>query len=186
MMSSEFPTSFPTLATKRLNLRAVLESDVSDYHRLLSKAEVTSYTDIPDAPTLKRTEKLLSWMSERFPSGKGCAWIIEDNKSMQLMGAIRINQIDKKTKCGVIGYELDSDFWGKGFMTEAVSAIVSCGHDSFKLNRIEAWTLPGNEASDKVLLKNGFQHEGTMRQKARFKGSYHDERIFARLAIDPQ
>lgn len=175
---------FPQLQTQRLFLRVVQESDVTAYHQLLSKPEVTQFTDIPDAPTVKRIEKLLSWMSKRFPSGKGCAWIIEENKSGKLIGAIRINHIDKITKCGVIGYELDSEYWGQGFMTEAVGAVTRCGFDTFELNRIEAWTLPDNEASDKVLLNNGFHYEGTMRQKAYFKGKYHDERVFGRLAQD--
>jgi [ribosomal protein S5]-alanine N-acetyltransferase len=70
-------------------------------------------------------------------------------------------------------------------MTEAVRAVVACGHDHFKLNRMEAWTLPGNDASDRVLLKNGFRYEGTLRQKARFKGAHHDFRMFGRLKDDP-
>jgi ribosomal-protein-alanine N-acetyltransferase len=71
-------------------------------------------------------------------------------------------------------------------MSEAVAAAVACGHDTFRLNRIEAWTLPGNGASDRVLEKAGFSYEGTLRQKARFKGAFHDFRIFGRLASDPR
>jgi len=85
----------------------------------------------------------------------------------------------------MIGYELDPAFWGRGFMTEAVRAVVACGHQQFKLNRIEAWTLPGNPASDRVLEKSGFRYEGTARQRAYFKGSFHDFRMFARIAGDP-
>jgi ribosomal-protein-alanine N-acetyltransferase len=64
---------------------------------------------------------------------------------------------------------LHSDHWGKGLMTEAVRAVVACGHQTFRLNRIDAWTMPGNAASDRVLEKSGFQYEGTLRQKAWFK-----------------
>ena len=69
-------------------------------------------------------------------------------------------------------------------MSEAVEAVARCGFDVFFLNRIEAWTLPGNGASDRVLEKAGFRYEGTLRQKARFKNAFHDIRIFSRLAID--
>ncbi|WP_244615443.1 GNAT family N-acetyltransferase [Rhizobium rhododendri] len=51
-------------------------------------------------------------------------------------------------------------------MTEAVEAVTRCGFTDFSLNRIEAWTLPGNVASDRVLEKAGFCYEGTLRQKA--------------------
>ena len=69
-------------------------------------------------------------------------------------------------------------------MTEAVRAVVACGHETFRLNRIDAWTLPGNAASDRVLEKSGFQYEGTLRQKAWFKGAFHDFRMFGRIAAD--
>jgi RimJ/RimL family protein N-acetyltransferase len=124
-------------------------------------------------------------MAKLFPSGKGCAWIIEHRRSQAIVGAIRFNHIDKKWKCGEIGYESHPDFWGKGLMTEAVHAVVGCGHDCFRLNRIEAWTLPGNKASDRVLEKVGFRYEGTLRQKAYFKRAYHDFRMFARIVGDP-
>jgi ribosomal-protein-alanine N-acetyltransferase len=86
---------------------------------------------------------------------------------------------------GEIGYESHPEFWGRGLMTEAVRAVVACGHGQFKLNRIEAWTLPGNAASDRVLVKAGFNYEGTLKQKAWFKGAFHDFRMFGRVAADP-
>jgi [ribosomal protein S5]-alanine N-acetyltransferase len=50
---------------------------------------------------------------------------------------------------------------------------------------MEAWTLPDNDASDRVLVKAGFDYEGTLKQKARFKGAFHDFRMFGRVAADP-
>jgi ribosomal-protein-alanine N-acetyltransferase len=69
-------------------------------------------------------------------------------------------------------------------MSEAVEAVARCGFDQFALNRIEAWTLPGNAASDRVLEKAGFCYEGTLRQKAWFKKAFHDFRMFSRLPDD--
>ncbi len=110
--------------------------------------------------------------------------MIEDRHSKRLAGAVRYNRFETKWKCGEIGYELHPDFWNRGLMSEAVAAVAVCGHQLFGLNRIEAWTLTGNTASDRVLEKSGFRHEGTLRQKARFKGAYHDFRMFGRLASD--
>jgi ribosomal-protein-alanine N-acetyltransferase len=59
-----------------------------------------------------------------------------------------------------------------------------CGHQIFRLNRIDAWTLPGNGASDRVLEKSGFKYEGTLRQKAWFKRAFHDFRVFGRITAD--
>ena len=178
------PRKFPTLSTKRLTLRAATAKDLPAFQALLSIPEVTRFSNWPDAAAGRQVERALRWMAKIHGSGKGCAWIIEDRKSGRLAGAIRFNSFEKKWRCGEIGYELHPEFWGKGLMTEAVRAVVGCGHETFRLNRIDAWTLPGNAASDRVLEKAGFRHEGTMRQKAWFKASYHDFRIFGRIAGD--
>jgi ribosomal-protein-alanine N-acetyltransferase len=175
---------FPVLSTERLNLRAATARDVGGFQALLSIPEVTRFSNWPDAPNRTRVERALRWMAKVHASGKGCAWIIEVAGAKGIAGAIRFNRFDKKWRCGEIGYELHPDYWGRGFMTEAVRAAVACGHETFRLNRIDAWTLPGNGASDRVLEKSGFQHEGTLRQKAWFKGAFHDFRIFGRVAGD--
>jgi RimJ/RimL family protein N-acetyltransferase len=176
---------FPLLSTRRLTLRAPTTKDAGALRELLSIPEVTRFSNWPDQPTQTQSERFMRRMAKLYGSGGGCAWIIEDNASKKFVGAIRYNTFEKKSKCGEIGYELHPDFWGKGLMTEAVVTAVAYGHEKFGLNRIEAWTLPGNPASDRVLEKSGFRHEGVLRQKAWFKGAYHDFRMFGRLAADP-
>jgi ribosomal-protein-alanine N-acetyltransferase len=176
---------FPSLVTNRLHLRSPQTDDAEPFGTLLSIPEVTRFTNWPDAPKKVQVERFVRWMSKLFDTGKGCAWMIEDGASRALVGAIRFNRFDKKWKYGVIGYELHPDFWGRGLMTEALHVVVPCGHRVFHLNRIEAWTLPGNGASDRVLEKAGFQHEGTLRQRGWFKGSFHDFRMYGRVVSDP-
>jgi ribosomal-protein-alanine N-acetyltransferase len=175
---------FPVLSTPRLTLRAPTLKDVAALQAMLSIPDVTRFNNWPDAPAKAQVERSLRWMAKISASGKGCAWIIEDRKSKAFAGSIRFNSFEKNWRCGQIGYELHPDFWGNGLMTEAVRAIVACGHETFRLNRIDAWTLPGNAASDRVLEKAGFRHEGTLRQRAWFKGAFHDFRIFGRIAGD--
>lgn len=176
--------NFPVLLTERLRLREPAAYDSDAVHSILSLPEVTRFSNLPDAPKKARSDKFTRWMCSAFARGKGCAWIIQDLRSDAVLGAVRFNSLDKASKCGEIGYELHPSFWGNGFMSEAVEAVARCGFDVFFLNRIEAWTLPGNGASDRVLEKAGFRYEGTLRQKARFKNAFHDIRIFSRLAID--
>ena len=183
-MLSTASRKFPVLSTRRLTLRAATPKDVPAFRALLSVPEVTRFSNWPDAPSTTEVERSLRWMSKVHGSGKGCAWIIEISGSKALAGAIRFNSFEKKWRCGQIGYELHPDYWGKGLMTEAVRAVVACGHETFRLNRIDAWTMPGNAASDRVLEKSGFRYEGTLRQKAWFKGAFHDFRMFGRVAGD--
>lgn len=176
---------FPLLLTDRMRLRAPVPGDCDDFHKLLLLPEVTRFSDLPDAPKRAQVERSMKWMCQAYAKEKGCAWIIEDRVSSLLLGAIRFNRIDKYGKWAEIGYEIHPSVWGKGLMTEAVKAVTRCGFDQFALNRIEAWTLPGNAASDRVLEKAGFQYGGTLRQKAWFKNAFHDFRMFGCLADRP-
>lgn len=178
--------TFPHLVTPRLVLRAPAPQDAPAFREIMVIAQVTRFSNWPDAMSKAQSERYMRWMAKLHASGKGCAWMIERREDSRVLGALRFNVIDKKWRWGQIGYELAADAWGKGLMSEAVAAAVACGHDTFCLNRIEAWTLPGNGASDRVLEKAGFSYEGTLRQKARFKGAFHDFRIFGRLAGDPR
>jgi [ribosomal protein S5]-alanine N-acetyltransferase len=181
-----YTQSFPSLRTKRLELRAATPDDGSFYHALVSIGEVTRFSDFPDAASRAQAERIVGWMRNLFGSGRGCAWIIEESRTGSPVGAIRINRIHKRWRWGEIGYESHPIFWGRGLMTEAVRAVVACGHGHFKLNRMEAWTLPGNNASDRVLLNAGFTYEGTLKQKAWLKGAYRDLRMFGRVTGDPR
>ena len=88
----------------------------------------------------------------------------------------------------VIGYDLLPAFWAKGFASEAVGRIcaaafagdLSCG----ALHRIQADTVPGNIASERLLKKLGFIEEGVRRDSGYWKGRYHDLKCFGLLATE--
>jgi [ribosomal protein S5]-alanine N-acetyltransferase len=185
MLARRAGVAFPALTTSRLRLRAPDPADAAAFGALLALSPVTRYSNWPDRPSRTQVERAMRAMAKLFLAGKGCAWMIEEAATATLLGAIRFNHFDRGSSFGEVGYELHPDFWGRGLMTEALRAVVACGHQLFRLNRLEAWTLPGNGASDRVLEKAGFRYEGTLRQRARFKGTFHDFRMFGRVAGDP-
>ncbi len=84
-----------------------------------------------------------------------------------------------------IGYEIAPDQWGRGYATEAVAAIIRFGLTELGVHRLSAWLVADNVASARVLEKNGFQIEGRLRDKERYKGRYWDVLMYARLAGEP-
>ncbi len=173
--------SFPTLTSKRLILRQPRNDDRADYHAIVSKPEVTRYSDLPDHPTRKDTEGLFRWMKSLHSKGTGCGWIVASRRSGKIWGAIRINDIRKRDRMGTVGYEFDPAQWGRGVASEALGLVVTSAFSDFDLHRLQAWTMTGNPASDRVLEKNGFQHEGVLRQARYFKDAFHDMRMFGCL-----
>lgn len=78
-----------------------------------------------------------------------------------------------------IGYELfDAANRGKGLMTEAIGPILEFGFNELGLNRVEAYTSKENTASQRVLLKAGFEKEGLLKSHYLKNGVYEDSVVF--------
>jgi RimJ/RimL family protein N-acetyltransferase len=61
----------------------------------------------------------------------------------------------------VLGYWLGVPYWGRGLMSEAVSAIAAFGRQWRPETAISAHTFPENVDSQRVLEKAGFVRCGT-------------------------
>lgn len=59
-----------------------------------------------------------------------------------------------------IAYGVVPDFQGLGYATEAAAALTAYAFGSGQVRRVRAHTLPGNNASQRVLIKCGFSHVG--------------------------
>lgn len=69
-------------------------------------------------------------------------------------------QTDIYRKTAEIGYWIGEPYWNNGFATEAVSLLVDHGFNNLKLIRIFTGVFENNKASQRVLEKCGFKHEG--------------------------
>ncbi|MFD2614457.1 GNAT family N-acetyltransferase [Paenibacillus gansuensis] len=78
-----------------------------------------------------------------------------------------------------LGYFLDQEHTGKGYMTQAVSLITAFGFQSLRLHRIQAGVMPWNEASLAVLARAGFEREGIARKYIRINGRWEDHVILS-------
>lgn len=84
-----------------------------------------------------------------------------------------------------IGYFLDESTWGKGIATQAVNLLIRFLFTEADINRIQAEVMTQNEVSKKVLLKNGFIKEGTLRQATLWSGKgIVDLEIYSMLKED--
>lgn len=80
-----------------------------------------------------------------------------------------------------IGYELNPEYWGRGYATEAARAVVAFGFDELGLHRVSAWCIADNRASAHVLEKVGMLQEGRLRQNEHFKGRRRDTLLYRML-----
>lgn len=166
---------FPVIETERLVLRRTLMSDVGEIFRLRSDPRVMEY--IKKTPC-QNLEEAAAFIRERLDAtidnNDGVQWAMTVRSDDKLIGSIGIWRLIKEHYRGEIGYSMLPEYWGKGYMDEAVKAVIKYGFHTLGLHSIEANTDPGNVASRKLLERNGFEQEGYQRENYLFEGKFHD------------
>lgn len=105
-------------------------------------------------------------------------YIFEDKQTESFIGRGGLKRcvIDGKNEVEV-AYALLPEYWGKGLATEIVQKLVDIGFRRLNLKSIVGFTLVDNEASKRVLEKNGFVFE----REIMYKGLPH---VLYRLTTD--
>ncbi|PAF21057.1 RimJ/RimL family protein N-acetyltransferase [Terribacillus saccharophilus] len=97
-----------------------------------------------------------------------------------IIGIIMLSEVVRwNLQSSWIGYFLDKEQNGKGYMTEAVRQVVAIAFDELEFHRLEAGVMPHNIGSIKVLLKAGFHKEGIAKQNVKIKGKWQDHQTLA-------
>ena len=78
-----------------------------------------------------------------------------------------------------IGYWLARPYWGQGIMTNVVRAACTYSIEQWNLVRITANVFEFNTASARVLEKNGFHLEGTLRKVHLKDDRFIDAKLYA-------
>ena len=66
-------------------------------------------------------------------------------------------------------------------MDEAMKGVLQYGFETMKLHSVEANVNPGNNASTKVLEKNGFVKEAYFKENYYYNGKFIDSAIYSLL-----
>jgi ribosomal-protein-alanine N-acetyltransferase len=171
----------PTLETGRLLLRKVTLDDAADIFEYASDPEVPKYMPWEPHRSIEDTLDYLAHVMERYRQRQAGPWGIVHKGDAKLIGTCAYGSWHQEHNRAEIGYVLSRRYWGQGYTTEAVRAIVGFGFQVMGLNRIEARCEVPNIASARVMEKVGMQFEGVLRQHVFAKGRYRDMKIYSIL-----
>ncbi|MCL2753443.1 MAG: GNAT family N-acetyltransferase [Defluviitaleaceae bacterium] len=157
------------IKTDRLILRKAKPEDAADLLEYASDPEVTQTLIWAGLSTF---EEAYASIFNHYWSAPG-KWVIELKESGKMIGGIDIILKPSHSKAS-FGYALNRHFWGKGYMGEALDAIVKLCFEKLQLNRVEARHYTNNPASGRVMEKAGMKYEGTAKQAEMVKGKLQD------------
>jgi len=121
--------------------------------------------------------------TERMKIGKQLKLFVferEDKKMTHIIGDISFSNIIMGVlRSSFVGYKMDRQENGKGYMTEALAHAIQYMFEQRELHRIEANIMPRNIASQRVVEKLGFEREGLSKSYLKINGVWEDHLRYA-------
>lgn len=171
---------FPELSSERFLLTQVKEDDLAFLFEGLSDTEVKPYNGIY-FKTLEETNKQLEWYAKNYSEGTGINWKVVDKATGEPVGVVSIYYYKPEHRKAELGYWLLKKFWNKGIASEVIPVIIDYWKREKGLHRLEAFVEDENTASNALMEKLGFAHEGTMRECEIKFGRFISLRVYALL-----
>lgn len=173
--------NFTPIETERLLLQSLATEHTDFIFRHFSNPAVNQYLlDEPPVTDYAQAQEIVRFYLE--PAGKTYnRWTIVHKSKHKPIGTCGYHKWDKRYFRAEIGYDLDPDFWGQGYMAEALSAVISNGFEKMSLNRIDALVYVENKPSILLLQRLGFTQEGLLRDYFCLDNNFYDHYIFSLL-----
>lgn len=181
MIDEHYFIDFPRLETPRLVLRKLKFEDAKYFQNIRSDERVMEFMDSNRHLKLEDSEKFIAENLANYTQKKAISWALIEKTSKYFIGDFSFWAIDHKNSRAEVGYVLRPEYWGKGFMKEALREIFSFGFQKLNLHSLEANINPANTKSRGLLKSLGFVKEAYFRENYYYDGQYLDSEIYSLL-----
>ncbi|MBN2626162.1 MAG: GNAT family N-acetyltransferase [Spirochaetales bacterium] len=154
---------YPHLNSERLTLKKIEESDIDDMFEIYSNDNLFLYRPGKVRKNKETVKNMIGHFLRDFNKQK-MIFLGIYLKNGKLIGIGEIFDHNRRVNSITVGYTLNEEYWGCGYATEATKAMISFLFERVGINRIQAFVMPENIKSKEVLLRGGFQKEGTIRE----------------------
>jgi len=166
------------LKTNRLILRLPTEADHEKFKDFDERnmEHLSPWRSANGESKKDHNTQLIQWEQE-FKEGKSIRFLLflKDDPEGEIIGFCNFSQIFRGSfQACYLGYHIDKDFEGKGFMSEAVAKAIEYMFEQQKLHRIMANYMPSNKKSAQLLQKLGFVVEGHAKKYLLINGQWED------------
>ena len=172
------------IPTRRLLLRPLRNDDAPDMYAIYSDAKTMKYWSSRPIGELGEAARMVADDLNLQQGGSAAFWAIVLPRTGRVIGRFTLFYIDRQNRRAEVGYVINRQFWGKGYGTEVLAAMLETCFDRLELHRLEADIDPDNAASLALLRKFGFREEGRMRERWLLGDEWRDSIVMALLSTD--
>jgi RimJ/RimL family protein N-acetyltransferase len=167
------------ISTQRLSLVRLEEQHADAFFSYRSNPEVTKFLTWT-ADSIEQVQDFIAGNPAEM--GKAGTWFqvaIVQKPINMLIGDLGVHfKKDKPSECE-LGYTLIPEYRGKGYASEALSAVISFLFSSHSVERITCSVDPHNVASIRLLEKLGFNLEAVYPKSYLFRGQLVDDAVYS-------
>ena len=168
------------LETERLVLRPVESGDWRSLYPIMSDPVVMAHWDSSEIEDPEAVEQMVAAQVDDMAAGSACYWVVERSQDRVFLGACDLSEIDWRHRRGEVGFVLAVAAWGQGYGLEAMRAVVDHAA-GLGIKRLWARAHAGNDRSERLLKRLGFEEEGYLRGHIQRAGERRDCKIFGLL-----
>ncbi|MBR5746039.1 MAG: GNAT family N-acetyltransferase [Clostridia bacterium] len=147
------------METARLVLRNINASDANDMYAYASRPEVTEYLLWDAHANISVTRGYIESVDRRYRRGLYGDWAVVLKETGRMIGTCGYANVDSQNMKCEIGYVLSPDYRGKGYMTEAVNAVLMLSFEKLGFESAELRIMQGNSRSAALAERTGFTLE---------------------------
>lgn len=145
------------MQTKRMIIRETTEDDIDEFVKMYKDPRMTKYME-PLYQDIENEKKYIKEYRERVYACQGFGiWTLLDKETRKCIGRAGLTY-----RCGFdnveIGFAIGTNYWNKGYATEAIAAILSFAKEE-ELGPVNALIMHENLASIHVVEKFGFKYK---------------------------
>ena len=181
MSVEKYPKQFPVIETSRLLLRQISPLDVDNIFEYASDTDVTPFVIFETHITKEDSLSFIQFACEEFEKQSSIIWAILLKSENKMIGTIDLRNYNSIHRCGEVGYVIGKQYWNKGFVSEAMKAVIDYGFGELNLNRIESHCEHENTGSWHVMENCGMKYEGTLREKVFIKNRFRSMKMYSIL-----
>lgn len=160
-------TGTKTLETERLRLRKFTMNDVDAmYNNWASDPETSKMLPWDVHKNKDVTNMVVSGWIKEYEDSFAYNWIVELKDTNEPIGSITGVKVNVRDETIEIGYCYGPKYWGNGYATEALRAVIEYLINEIGFRLVEAKHISGNPASGRVMEKAGMNKDVILRKRS--------------------
>jgi ribosomal-protein-alanine N-acetyltransferase len=168
------------IPARSVRLRDFSPGDIDDAETIVGDDRVTAWLSFDSRDRVGTERMITAAISEAEADPRTEYYLaVAHPDSDRVIGFVRLAL--GGVRAAKLGYAIHADHWGRGHATDAARAIIDFGFQALELHRITAAVGPDNHASQAVLKRLGFIHEGRLREHVFTNGAWRDSLLYSLL-----